>query len=305
MQFEHNHHSVIQALDNIVSAVQLSFNQCQSDVYWLSVDFRMLIAATGVKHTEAHKAAVYIVDSLVEQLKPNESLLISSFYFSFPHSKAFSPYKSEVQTGVFGAMLLAQYPQHRVQQPFYSFLVFGHAYPSLTQNYIAKSTGPDSIFEWVINNNTQLICVGHHYVKSLSSIHHAEHCADVDYRYVKTFSGSLLLQNSKEQHIETQFYVRDLDTCDFSSLTNTGDRAFREAAVIESQLLSTLKRPLLIHSINLLCAHEMMLQDLNSGNNRYVDYYGPMKQEHEVITGKVADKLYTKELNALINTQSC
>ena len=43
----------------------------------------------------------------------------------------------------------------------------------------------------------------------------------------------------------------------------------------------------------------MMKHDLKGENNEYVDYYGPMKKEHEVITGKIADKLYTKELKSL------
>ena len=296
MQSKQNQNSVARALNNVVSSIYLGFQQSSSNVYWLSIDFRMLIAATGLKHTEAHNAAIYIVDSLIEKLEPHESLLISTFYFGFPHSGTFSPSKSPVETGALGAIILSKYPQHRVIQPFYSFLVFGNAYPFLTKSYIPNSTGPDSIFEWIINNNTQLTCVGHHYVKSLTSIHHAEHCAGVDYRYIKTFSGTLILENGVEQHIDAQFYVRKLDTCNFSSLTQTGDRTFREALLVETQLLTMLKRPLLTYSINLLCAHNMMKHDLKGENNEYVDYYGPMKKEHEVITGKIADKLYAKEL---------
>ncbi|ALO41433.1 AAC(3) family N-acetyltransferase [Pseudoalteromonas phenolica] len=301
MQFQHNHELVKNSLDQIITTLQASFIESSSSVYWLSVDFRMLIASTGVKHTEAQKAAKYLIDSLVNKLHANETLLVSSFYFSFPQTGKFSPSSSEVQTGVFGGLLLEHFHKHRIKQPFYSFLVFGKAEPELTNKYISRSTGPNSIFEWVVKSKTELICVGHHYVKSLTSVHHAEHCANVQYRYEKTFKGTLDLKGTTPKDIEAHFYVRDLEKCDFSSLTIQGDRAFRERGLLRTHLVSTLRRPLLIHCINHYPIHLLMFEDLKLGGSCYVDYFGPTKKLHQVITGKTADELYQKELKEKSN----
>ncbi len=301
MLFTYNHDSVISALDKIVTSIYARIIAVDTNVYWLSVDFRSLIAATGVKHTEAQKAAAYIIDSLVSQLKANETLLISSFYFAFPQSRLFDPQKSEIQTGVFGSLVLNQYPEHRSRQPFYSFLVFGQAYPYLKKEYVAKSTGPDSIFDWIVSNKTELICVGHHYVKSLTSVHHAEHLAQVHYRYEKKFTGSLLLENELPQEIETCFYVRVLETCNFSSLTRAGDKAFREQDLVHTSLLTDLKRPLIMHSINHSPTHKLMYEDLCNNDSHYVDYFGEKKKDHNVITSKVADELYRQELSLMVS----
>ena len=298
MPFAHNTEQVEHALCELMSVIQHIIKDSQQKVFWLSVDFRTLIASTGIKHTEAKEAAYQLLQRTCALLDDDMTLLISTFNFNFPQIGLFDPAKTEAQTGAFGALLLDSFSDHRVKQPFYSFLVFGAKKESLTREYIAHSTGKDSIFDWVVNHQTQLICIGHHYVKALSSIHHAEQEAGVDYRYVKTFKGQAVIDNTNvPTDVETSFCVRDLDTCDFSSLTLAGDNAFRTQNIVQSYHIASIRRPLIIHTLNHLNAHKLMVKNLLSEDTLYVDYDGPNHPCNTVITSKVADSLYREELS--------
>ncbi|MFC3031826.1 AAC(3) family N-acetyltransferase [Pseudoalteromonas fenneropenaei] len=293
-----NHDIVKPALDKVIAAILTQLQHDAVKVIWLSVDFRMLIAATGLKHTDAQKAAGFILESVISSLDVEQTLIVPTFYFGFPQSKVFDRRNSPVQTGVFGGLLLEKYAANRIVQPFYSFLVFGkQAEPLLNQRFL-HSTGPNSIFEWVVEQNTRVIAVGHHYVKSLTSIHHAEQMAAVSYRYEKFFAG-VLLQDGQQEPLQCGFYVRELGVCDFSSLTLRGDNKLRDEGMVASCLIMGMRRPLLLHIVDHYPVHKLLVADLNRPEPQFVDYYGPQRANVDVINSVVADKLYQAELNSL------
>lgn len=319
-------------------------------VVWLSADFRSVLAGTGINFRQAGDVAASLVHSVLEQCGPEGSVVVSAFNFDFPRSRCFDVASAPVQTGAFGQQLLSQFAHCRTAHPFYSLLVFGKAQPQLVQvptssPLLRHSTGPGSVFEWLINANTELITVGHHYVKSLTAVHHAEHVAGVPFRYTKQFQGvvrraaglaDVALPTSAEpsgsndglapqpqaqqqtQHfipqtaaheahqrpadepIDCEFYVRELGVCDFSSLTERGDAAFRHANLLQVLPVTATRRPLLVHSINHNPAHAMMVADLQSTSPAYTDYFGPNRPNIDVITGARADALYLEELKGFI-----
>lgn len=294
-----NHDIVKPALDKVIATIHSQLQGDAVTVIWLSVDFRMLIASTGIKHTDAQKAACFILESLISSLDAEQTLIVPTFYFAFPQSKEFDKRNTPVQTGVFGSLLVEKYSANRLVQPFYSFLVFGkQAEPLLNQRFL-HSTGPDSIFEWVVEQNTRVIAVGHHYVKSLTSIHHAEQVAGVSYRYEKFFAG-VLLDEAQQEPLQCGFYVRELGVCDFSSLTLRGDKKLRDEGIVASCLITGMRRPLLLHIVDHLPVHELLVADLNQIEPQFVDYYGPQRANADVINSVIADKLYQAELSSLL-----
>jgi len=290
--------SIIEAL---VAQISSNFKKNEEEnVYWVSIDFRSLLSTTRAHYTEAEVLANYLLDLLLNSLGKQNTLLISTFYFEFPQKGIFDVEKSPAQTGAFGSLLLKSYAKNRIVHPFYSFLVFGKNSSTLLNTIYENSTGSNSIFEWVINNQTQLIAVGHHYVKGLSSIHHAEQMVDVEYRYKKKFTG-LVVNHGESQKIQCSFYVRDLDTCDFSSLTLVGNKYFREQGIVQIEKFNEGKRPLIIYNLNLYDANRAMIDNLkNNSEESFVDYFGPSRDCTSVITGKVADKLYMSDLTMYV-----
>lgn len=282
---------------SLITQASSHFKKNKAGVYWVSIDFRSLLSTTGAHYTEAEILANYTLNLLLKYLDKESTLLISTFNFEFPQKGIFDIEKSPVQTGAFGALVLKSNIENRIAHPFYSFLVFGKKAPSLLRSKYENSTGDDSIFEWIIEHNTQLITVGHHYVKGLSSIHHAENEVDVEYRYSKKFTGLSVRKNMNEK-IHCSFYVRDLNTCDFSSLTLAGDEYFRHQGIVQSANFDGGKRPLIIYSLNLFNAHNAMVDNLrNKNKEQFIDYFGPSRECNNIITGKIADKLYMSELN--------
>lgn len=301
MQFIHNSQQVIDSISVIVDFINDVITQSEKDVFWLSVDFRSFIASTGLRFTEAETAALYLLAEVRQLLSPDQTLIISAFNFTFPQTQIFDVKNTPVQSGAFGALLTNNYFNHRILYPFYSFLVFGQCQTELFERRFIAGTGKDSIFEWIVDHHTQLICLGHHYVKSLSSIHHAEQTAKVNYRYVKHFKGKAVVLGQTSD-IEADFYVRDLDRCDYSSLTIAGDQAMRSLGLVDSRLISNLRRPILIQSINLNQAHQMMADNLlKKEGELFVDFFGPMRDRKNVITAKLADHLYRQELAAKVS----
>jgi aminoglycoside N3'-acetyltransferase len=290
-------------LDSIYKVIANSKNRGAGKVIWLSVDFRNLLTSSGINFRFARPLALEIVESVLAQTCGG-SVLVSAFNFDFPKTKMFNVEGDPVQSGAFGQQLLVQLPQNRTSHPFYSFMVFGEVKDELINLQLddsrsSKSMGKGSIFEWLISNKTELITVGHHYVKSLSVIHHAEYLANVSFRYNKKFQG-IINRNNIERQIICEFYVRNLSTCDFSSLTLRGDKAFRKQGLVEVQPVTNIRNPLLIQSINHAPANQLMLEDLIQGQNAYTDYFGPTKTNFDVITGYHADKLYKVELEKLL-----
>ena len=296
MSFLEKSQKVGEFINIIVDVAHDVINQSQQSVFWLSVDFRSLIASTAIKHTEAEAVALFLLTEIRKLLNPDQTLIISAFNFNFPQTKVIDVSNTPVQSGAFGALLINNYPEHRTIHPFYSFLVFGHYETELLKQRFTAGTGENSIFEWIVNHHTQLICLGHHYVKSLTSIHHAEHTVKVDYRYVKHFTGEAIVLG-KTSNIEADFYVRDVDRCDFSSLTLAGDQAMRKQGLVESRLISDLHRPMLIQTINHYPAHQLIVDNLvKTTREPFIDYFGPIRQRDNVITARLADYLYRQEL---------
>lgn len=293
--------TVKSSVDRVVDDIARTFltNEVANSI-WLSADLRSLLMAIQCPHTEAENCVEYFLSGIGEAAGDNRTILVSTFNFDFPNTKLFDTRTTPVQTGAFGNYLLKKHAKNRMVHPFYSFLAFGKGAVELTKKRFKSSTGKDSILGWVVDEQTDLLTIGHHYVKSLSTVHHAEHLAGVSYRYPKLFSGEYHTFGQIERS-ECEFYVREIDVCDFSSLTLSGDDGFRSHNLLSSFLVGTGRWPALAHRINLAKCHKLMFDDLNIGKTNYIDYFGPERANEKVITAKISDSLYIAELKEMTN----
>lgn len=286
------------AYDLIAPLCKDLFND-PSGVYWLSVDFMSALYSARVHPTGSSIFAVEILTAIREHVGPRATILVSAFNFDFLQAGVFDVRATKVQTGAFGALLAQRFPENRVVHPFYSFMIFGEKADDLLSRQYLNSTGEDSIFEWLILNKTSLISVGHHYVKSLSSVHHAEDCVGVPYRYRKFFSGTLIAEDNTKTEVICTFLVRHLDQCARSGLTEAGDKIFRKLGLLKVALTGDGTRKLLAHRLDLAPAHYVMMDSLNGKLTRVVDYIRISGETAEVITPKRANELYLDELKKI------
>ena len=87
---------------------------------------------------------------------------------------------------------------------------------------LMDSAGTNSPFYYMHNSKTALVSIGHHYIKSLSSIHQIEYEEQVEYRELLKFSGVVRDNGKKIKRIESNFFGRKYEMCDFSGLTDQG-----------------------------------------------------------------------------------
>lgn len=275
----------------------------KGNTVWLSIDFVALLRSTRIHFKKSELAANFIVSCILSDMNDDQTLLVSTFNFDFPKTKIFDRVNTHGQTGAFGNLLLKEYYKERLDHPFYSFIVLRKDGERPNKNTFMHSSGPDSVFDWLIKSNTELVALGHHYVKAFSTIHHAEHLADIDFRYVKTFSGELHEDGKFIRDIRTSLYVRDIDKCDFSSLTYEGDITLRKESACHSTLIASADKPILAHFLDLKKAHNIFMPDLVERRFELIDYFGPSKPNKYVITGNEGDKLYQKELISLSSSE--
>lgn len=286
-------------LDEFVEQLRPTFFSDPNAVYWVSVDLRMAMRGLDVHHTQATEFADQFIGALTDMLGAGATLLVPAYCLMFPHTGLFDVRTARVITGAFGGLLAKKYPQNRTLNPFYSFMVFGAKADEFLARRFEHSTGRDSVLEWVVEQGTELVAIGHNFVKAMTTVHHAEEMADVPYRYRKSFSGRVIGMTGETEESFT-FYVRDVDVCNFSSFTLEGEAHFHEAGIVATELMQGTVRPLLVQGLNLKVAHDEMVADLRSGQPRLVEYLGPDRPDPGVITSQVCDKLYIQQLKAAL-----
>ena len=289
-------------IPDFIGQLQTNLLQDPEAIYWVSVDLRTAMRSVGYRHTEAEDFCDDFLQGLLKVLGGKATVIVPTFSMSFPGSQVFDVRTTEVMSGAFGALLVKRYPEKRLLHPFYSFVAFGARADEFLSQRFEHSTGEGSVFEWITQNDVELISIGHHFIKSLTGVHHAEEEAGVSYRYRKTFSGRVVGVN-EERDGDYSFFVRELGTCDFSSMTLEGERQFQASGIVQSCLAGTEKRPVMAQEVNLKAAHLEMVKDLQSETPIIVDYFGPERDRPNVVTARGADRLYADQLKALRSGQ--
>lgn len=290
---------VIRAIDPLVDSLFAAFSGKPDGVYWVSVDMITVPRAISVCREQFEDFADGVARTLLERLGPRATVLVSAFNFQFPQRHVFDVRESAVQTGAFGGLLLRRHARLRTPQPFYSFFAFGARAIELMSGPLPSNTGTNSVFQWIMDREADLLTIGHHYVKSLTSVHHAEDVAGVSYRYRKSFSGKVVRSDGTVGPATSTFLVRKIGTCDFSALTLDGDAHLRASGIVETAALQVGREPIVAQKVDLARCHEVLVADLLTETPRFVDYYGPNRENRGVITPPTANAMYIATLKAV------
>lgn len=155
------------------------------------------------------------LDSILEVLGENGTLLIPTFNWDFCHGVAFDYYKTKSQAGVLGDKALKHPKFRRTQHALYSFAVAGKDQAMLCGLTNRSSFGADSPFAYLENCHAKqvMIDVPENHIWGFTFVHFIEekYIKNISYRYMKEFRGIYIDEKLQKSDRIYSMLVRDLD----------------------------------------------------------------------------------------------
>lgn len=195
-------------------------------VEWLACQWResgveagdMLLLHSSVKRTvrrllsERYPANVDIIlDSFLEALGSEGTLLIPLFNFDFNAGKAFDIRSTPSQMGALTEAARLRSGTVRTGHPVYSFAALGRRRDLFANIDNVSGYGADSPFAILRRDGGKIGVLDLPDVNSMTFYHHVEELEQVDYRYRKRFTGEYTDAVGKATNRTYELVVRDID----------------------------------------------------------------------------------------------
>ena len=152
------------------------------------------------------------IDSIIEKIGLNGTLMFPTYNWEFCEGKAFDYYKTKCKTGTLGSIALKRNDFVRTKHPIYSFAVWGHEKEALYQLNNISSFGEDSPFAFMKKCGFKNLIIDVTYQHCLTYVHYVEErIGNTPYRYLKEFQADYTDENNVTTRRQYSMYVRDLD----------------------------------------------------------------------------------------------
>jgi aminoglycoside 3-N-acetyltransferase len=184
--------------------------------------FRYLIT----KGYEANPALV--IDSLLDVIGPEGTILFPLFNFDFPISQYFSMISTPSQMGTVTEYARLNYEGARTGHPIYSFYVLGHNAKEFLGIDNKSGYGSDSPFAKVIELNGKIASVDLVDQNSMTMYHFVEESKRVDYRYFKEFNGTYEDSLGVKSERTYSLYVRNIERGVVTNVNRMGEILWKE-----------------------------------------------------------------------------
>lgn len=169
-----------------------------------------------------------IVDSILEEVGSEGTVVFPLFNFDFPTSQKFSILTTPSQMGVVTEFARINYRGFRTGHPIYSFYAIG-AKSELFEGINNKSGyGSDSPFAKLLELNGKIASIDLDDQNSMTMYHFVEESLNVDYRYFKNFQGSYENSEGKVTSEEYSLFVRDLERGVLTDVNRMGEILWAE-----------------------------------------------------------------------------
>jgi aminoglycoside 3-N-acetyltransferase len=152
--------------------------------------------AWSARKTEGGFEAGALIDSFLDALGPEGTLIIPSFNFNLKNGDHFSYSRTLPVTGALAAEALKRRDFRRTFHPLHSFLVQGSLADELVSLRNISSFASDSPFALLRRENARMLILGTSISEAFTFVHHAEELAGVPYR----------------RHQKIRIYLDDEDT---------------------------------------------------------------------------------------------
>ena len=194
---------------NYISQAQFeeSFIQAgvtRGDVLMLHAD-AMVLAQLPPMPTELRFQCLF--DVLDSVLGPDGTLVMPTFTYSLTKGECFDPDNTPSTVGTLTEYFRKMPNVFRSSEPIFSMAAKGRLAKEFANVPVDDSFGPHSAFGLLNNYNANLICLGCGFDR-ITYTHYVEQKIQVDYRYFKTFDGTIIRHGITEP-IQTRYFVRD------------------------------------------------------------------------------------------------
>ncbi len=193
---------------------------CEGDIFLLHANIRRLLFEFKKKKISLN--IKIIIDSFLNVIGKNGTLLMPLFNFDFTTEKFFSLNKTISKMGSLSENFRINYKVLRTKHPVYSFGVLGENVKKFdTNNFSAY--GVDSPFDILRKLNGKIGVLDLAEQNSMTFYHHIEEMNNVNWRYHKTFKGIYEEFDGKISEKKYSIFVRDLDKGVITYVENAGE----------------------------------------------------------------------------------
>ena len=184
------------------------FGLSRGDSVWIASDVKQLLYSC-IEHEDDTDFNV-LIDSVIDIIGPEGTILIPTFNWDFCKGKAFDIRKSPSQTGSIGKVALKRNDFKRTQHPIYSFAVWGSGAEELASMENRSSFGADGPFAWCRYHDTKNVFIDVECQHSYTFVHYVEEMIGVPYRYLKNFTAEYIDEDGNKSTRTYCMHVRDL-----------------------------------------------------------------------------------------------
>ena len=169
-----------------------------------------------------------LLDAIESAVGENGTLVMPAFSYSYTRGEPFDILRSPSTVGMLTEQFRTRAGVCRSSDPIFSFSVKGPQTHSLCVKPVQECFGKDSVFAALHQLNCQIVCLGCSLSSGGTFTHYVEKSHGVGYRYDKTFHGTTITRDGREEPSSVVYYVRDLTR-------NSGADLRRLHATLEGQ----------------------------------------------------------------------
>jgi aminoglycoside 3-N-acetyltransferase len=152
-----------------------------------------------------------IIDSFIDCIGPNGTLIMPLFNFGFANGETFDINSTPSKMGILTEFFRKNFKIIRTGHPIYSFGVIGKEYQSFLNLDNYSGYANDSPFGLLKRLNGKIAILDLEDQNSMTFYHHVEEINNVDYRYFKKFSGNYIDKKFNNKKKTYCLFVRNLE----------------------------------------------------------------------------------------------
>ena len=138
------------------------------------------------------------------------TLVIPAFSYSFTKGEVFDVLNTPSVVGLVSERFRKMPGVSRSADPIFSFAFRGPRAPEFSALPGGECFGTESLFAELHRSNAHIVDLGCSMSRGGTFVHYVETAHGVDYRYDKTFSGTVVLQDRRAIECSVIYNVRDL-----------------------------------------------------------------------------------------------
>jgi aminopeptidase-like protein/aminoglycoside N3'-acetyltransferase len=178
-----------------------------------------------------------VIDAILEVIGPAGTLIVPNFNYGFLRGSPWDIRTTPSQMGVLTELVRTDPRARRMFHAVYSMAAIGPHAEELAAHRSSDCFGETTAFAKLVEWDAKILILGLPYSKSITFLHYCEQVAEVNYRFLKEFSGVAIDAQGKPHQETYTMFVRDVDrgvVLDFEPIG-----ALLDAQVVHKTIIGT------------------------------------------------------------------